>query len=420
LRSAWLGVWSSRLLVWAAGIAAGASLSIRRAPGVDPRGLTRGLGGVGELLAGPAARWDAGWFLLIARDGYGLSQGARTEARLAFYPLYPLLTRTLGLALPLVLSGIVVSVCAFAAALYGIHRLCSLELARLHVAADARERIAGLAVLLIAFSPMAVFFSADYSESVFMALSVAVFWSARNGRWAWVGVAGALASASRAPGLVLVLPAVAIYFYGPREDRAPERSGVSADGQAPRGRGARALAALRPRYRIRRDALWLALMPAGVAAYCAWIALSGANPLLPFKVEHQVWARHLSDPLATLWYGIHTILEEFRHLPAQGRLHVRPAYFLLAGLLAAVGVLKRLPLSYGLYVLAAIALPLSDPSVEEPLESMPRYLLVLFPLAIWFAWWLEEHTRLRRPALILSALAMLFYTANFATWRWAS
>jgi hypothetical protein len=133
-----------------------------------------------------------------------------------------------------------------------------------------------------------------------------------------------------------------------------------------------------------------------------------------------VWSRHLSDPLSTLWYGIHTTFEEFRHLPAHKRLHARSFYFLLAGLLAAVGVLKRLPLSYGLYVLAAIVLPLCDPSSEEPLESMPRYLLVLFPLAIWFAWWLEEHTRLRRPALILSALAMVFYTACFATWRWAS
>jgi len=421
VRSAWLALWSSRLLAWMAGIVAGATLSVRAGVGaVDPWGLTRGLGSVGELLAGPAARWDAGWFLLIARDGYDISQGARTEARLAFYPLYPLLTRALGLLLPLVISGIVVSVCAFAAALYGIHRLTTLELARVRVSADARQRIAGLALLLIAFSPMAVFFSADYSESVFMALSVALFWCARNGRWAWVGVAGALASASRAPGLVLALPALAIYFYGPREDRPPDRSPANSDSGAPDGRLARALAALRPRYRIRREVLWLALLPAGLVAYCAFIALAGGNPLLPFKVEHQVWTRQLTDPLSTLWYGVHTTFEEFRHLLAHGRLHLRSFYFLAAGAVATVGVLRRLPLPYGLYVVAAIVMPLFYPSKEEPLQSMPRYLLVLFPLAIWLAWWLEEHPRLRRPTLVVSALLMLFYAANFSTWRWAS
>jgi mannosyltransferase PIG-V len=429
VRDSWRALWRSRLLVWVAAIAAGVLRSSHAGAGaVDPRGLTRGLGRVGEVLAGPLARWDAGWFLLIARDGYSPQLGARTEARLAFYPLYPLLTRAAGLVVPLVIAGAVVSMCAFAAALYGIHRLTTLELGHRSAGAspERSERVAGLALLLIAFSPMAVFFSADYSESLFMALSVALFWCARNGRWAWVGVAGALASATRAPGLILAVPALAIYLYGPREDRPPERTAVARaarDGLAAGVGLSRALAALRPRYRIRGDVLWLALLPAGVAAYCAWIALAGGDALSPFKVEHQIWGRHLSDPLATVWYGVRTTFDEYRHLPAHGRLHLTTFYFLLAGLLATVGVLRRLPLAYGLYAIVAILLPLSYPGATgagEPLESMPRYILVLFPLGIWLAIWLEEHPRLRRPTLVLSALAMVFYTANFATWRWAS
>ncbi len=428
VRSSWLALWSSRLLVWGTGIAAGTLLSVRAGAGaVDPRGLTRGLGSVGELLAGPAARWDAGWFLLIARNGYRPDLGAQTVARQAFYPLYPLLTRAVGLLLPLVLAGVVVSVCAFAAALYGIHRLATLELARARPSVDGRaERIAGLAVLLIAFSPMAVFFSADYSESVFMALSVAVFWCARNGRWAWVGVAGALAGATRAPGLVLAVPALVIYLYGPREDRPPDRPSTHPREGGRRGLGAgfaRARAALRPRYRIRRDVLWLGLLPVGVVAYCAWIALAGGDALSPFKVEHQVWGRHLADPLATVSYAVRTTFHEYRGLLSHGRLHFTAFYFLLAGTVATVGVLRRLPYAYGLYAIAAILMPLSYPGTGgsgEPLESLPRYLLVLFPLGIWLAAWLEEHPRLRRPVLVLSALLMVFYTANFSTWRWAS
>lgn len=404
-RAAWLALWSSRLIVWAAGIAAGLTLSVKVGVGaIDPQGLTRGLGSVGEVLAGPAARWDAGWFLLIARHGYQPQLGASSHARLAFYPLYPLLTRTVGLVLPLVIAGIVVSVCAFAAALYGIHRLTTFELARTgsHDGERAR-RIAGWTVALIAFSPMAVFFSADYSESLFMALSVAVLWCARHGRWRWVGIAGALASATRAPGLVLALPALVLYFYGPREDRPADREG-----------------GWRPRYRMRPELAWLGLMPLGIVAFCAYVALSGGSALEPFKVEHQVWHRDFTDPMSSLWFGVSHSFQEFRHLPSTHRLHLRSFYFLAAGILATIGVLRRLPLAYGLYAVAAIVMPLCYPATGEPLESVPRYLVVLFPLFMWLALWLERHPRLRYPVLVVSALLMVFYTANFSTWRWAA
>ncbi len=113
---------------------------------------------------------------------------------------------------------------------------------------------ARLAVLVTAFAPMAFFFSAVYSESLYLALSVGLFWSARQGRWALVGVLGALAAATRSTGLVLLLPALMIYLYGPREDRAPDFA-----------RDARRR--LLPRYRLRRDVLWLALLPLGVVVY---------------------------------------------------------------------------------------------------------------------------------------------------------
>jgi hypothetical protein len=423
--AAWLALWSSRLTVWAAGLGAGAVLSEKVGVGaIDPRGLTSGLGKAGELLAGPAARWDAGWFLLIAKHGYQPQLGASTQARLAFYPLYPLLTRTVGLLLPLVIAGIVVSVCAFAAALYGIHRLATLELTRgERLTEPAARRAAGWAVLLIAFSPMAVFFSADYSESLFMALSVALFWCARQGRWRWVGIVGALASATRAPGIALLAPALVIYLYGPREDRPPDRLPPRAAGdhaQVPGSRAAALRASLRPRYSIRADALWLALAPLGVVAFCSYVALAGGNALEPFKVEHQLWQRNLTDPLSPLWFGLSHAFQEVLHLPSTHRLHLRSFYFLAAAMIATVGVLRRLPLAYGVYAVTAILMPLTYPARGEPLESVPRYLVVVFPLFIWLALWLERHPRLRVPVLVVSALLMMFYTANFSTWRWAS
>jgi Mannosyltransferase (PIG-V) len=417
VRDSWRALWSSRLLVWAAGIMAGATLT-RAAAGAapDPRGLTRGLGSVGELLAGPAARWDAAWYLVIARDGPQPGLGAHTFPRVAFFPLYPLAIRVLGLVTPLVIAGVVVSLCAFAAALYGIHRLTVLEFARKPQMIPTRpQNIARLAVLVIAFSPMAVFFSAIYTESLFMALSVAVFWCARQGRWAWVGIAGALACATRSNGLLLALPVLVIYLYGPREDRPPDRTGQAA---ATLHAGATmaslrgALAALRPRYRARPEMLWLALLPAGIIAYGCWLSLTGGDALSPFTVQHQAWSRHFVGPVVGLWDGARAAFNSAPELLS--------ALFLVAAIPATVGVLRRLPLAYGLYVIASVLVVISYPGEKEPLESLPRYLLVLFPLGIWLAAWLEEHPPLRRPVIVLSALAMAALVTRFATWHFIS
>ncbi len=428
VRESWRALWSSRLLVWTAGV--GTVLAFGFGPerkAFNPPGVTRGFGWLGDLLAAPAARWDAAWYLVIARYGYRPDLGAYTAARTAFFPLYPLGLRTITwLGAPPVLAGVLLSVVALALALYGIHRLTTLELARGARAtlADGRAADAArLAVLLTAFAPMAFFFSAVYSESLFLALSVGLFWSARNGRWMWVGVLGALAGATRSTGLVLVVPAAIIYLYGPREDRAPDRAGER------RWR-------LSPRYRLRREALWLCLLPAGAVLYGAYLALAGGDPLAPLSAQG-VWGRHFTGPYAGIWEGVRAAFEGARQLLSFQRAHVYfPAgggspfveaghnllllAFLAAAVSAIVGVLRRLPLAYGAYVIAALALPLSDPARSQPLMSLPRYLVVLFPLGIWLAVWLAERPRLQRPTLALSAALMVVFLAQFATWHWVA
>ena len=94
--------------------------------------------------------------------------------------------------------------------------------------------------------------------------------------------------------------------------------------------------------------------------------------------------------------------------------------FLLAAVPATIGVLRRLPLAYGVYVLVALALPLSDPVSSQPLMSLPRFLVVLFPLGIWLAMWLSEHPRAQRPALVASGALMALFVAQFATWHWVA
>jgi hypothetical protein len=446
VRECWRALWISRAAVWVAGV--GTVLAFGFGPArtaFDPPGVTRGFGWLGDLLVAPAARWDSAWYLVIAHYGYRPELGAFTSSRTAFFPLYPLGLRAIAwLGAPPVAAGVALSLAALAAALYGIHRLTTLELT---ASAGARpDRVAAaarLAVMLTALAPMAFFFSAVYSESLYLALSVGLFLSARRGRWMWVGVLGALAGATRSTGLVLALPALMIYLYGPREDRARDfyedrlrRSGRAAAG-GDRARAVRLIAGrLAPRYALRRDALWLLLMPAGVVAYGAFLGLSGGDPLAPLHAQ-DVWGRHFAGPYVGAWDGLKAAFDGARQLLSFQRRHVyfaaaggsplvdaghnlMLAGFLLAAALAVVGVLRRLPLAYGAYVVAALALPLSDPVRAQPLMSLPRFLVVLFPLGIWLAAWLAERPRAQTPALVASGALMALFVAQFATWHWVA
>jgi hypothetical protein len=431
VREVWRALWSSRLLVWVAGMSAVLAFGsgpVRHA--FNPPGVTRGFGWLGNLLAAPAARWDAAWYLVIAHYGYRPDLSAFTSSRTAFFPLYPLgLSAIAHLGVPPVAAGVLLSIGAFAIALYGIHRLTTLELARggrsqVGLSSVDAGEVARLAVIVTAFAPMAFYFSADYSESLYLALSVGVFLCARQGRWAWVGVLGALAAAERSTGLVLMLPVAMLYLYGPREDRAPDFLA----GTRRRVGGVR--------YRLRRNVLWLGLMPAGLGLYMLYLALDGGSALLPFHAQ-AVWGRHFAGPYLGVWDGVRAAFEGLRQLLSLQRHHVYfPAAggspfidaghnlmlfaFLLLAIGATVGVLRMLPLAYGVYVIAALAMPLSYPVASQPLMSLPRFLVVLFPLSIWLAAWLAEHPRARMPTLLASAALMVLFVGEFATWHWVA
>lgn len=465
VRDVWRALWCSRLLVWIAGSGAVAALGfgpVRHA--FNPPSITRGFGWLGDVLAAPAARWDAVWYLVIARYGYHPDLGAFTASRTAFFPLYPLGVRALSdIGLPPIVAGVALSVLAFMAALYGLHRLTTLEVSRLrgHSAEalffgkglgsdrlaklDGRE-VARLVVLLTAFAPMAFYLSAIYSESLYLALSVGLFLCARRGHWASAAMLGALAAATRSTGVVLLVPLLLLYLYGPREDRDSERSSLSrplkSAGDLPLAmRTGRTLAALlhklRPRYRLRRDVLWLGLVPLGLALYMAHLALAGGDPLAPFHAE-AVWNRHFAGPYGGIWDGAKAAFAGLRQLLSFQRHHVYYALaggspfidgahnlllfaFLLMAILALIGVLRLLPVAYGVYVLAALALPLSFPVAPQPLMSLPRFLLVLFPLNMWLAVTLATRPRaLTRAVLIFSGLAMAFFVGEFSTWHWVA
>ncbi len=150
-----------------------------------------------------------------------------------------------------------------------------------------------------------------------------------------------------------------------------------------------------------------------------------------------MWGRHFAGPYFGVWDGVVAALDGARQLLSAQTAHV---YFpiatgspfitaghnlmLLAFLLGAAALLviavRLLPLAYGSYAIAALALPLSYPVASQPLMSLPRFLVVLFPLGMALAAWLAAHPRMRTPALVISALLMMGFVAQFATWHWVA
>jgi hypothetical protein len=392
------------LLSWVAGVLGW--LALGRAPGTevfDPLGLTQPFGAAGDLLVGPLARWDSAWYLQIATDGYDAT-------RAAFFPLYPLLATVVGLPLgsPL-LGGSIVSLVCFAAGLWAVGRLAAIELG---------PSLARPSMLLVAFFPTAFFFPAVYSESLFLACSAGALLAARTGRWWLAGALGACGAATRSAGVLLVVPLVLLWCYGPRADRPPAvRRGW------------------RPAYAITPRAAACLLPLAGLLAYLLYLAAAIGDAGAPFRVQ-DAWHRELAVPFSAAWDGVVAGWDGARQLLSGSR---SPVYFTQAGgdpfevarrnlvnlpflvfaLVALAGALRRLPIAYGAWAAVSLMLPLSVPVGPQPLMSLPRFVAVLFPLHLWLALWAVER---RRFELVLasSAAAMGCLAAVFTSWRWVA
>jgi hypothetical protein len=391
--AAWHAFWITRLLIWGAGIGAIAIWGVsRRRHDFDVPGLTRPFGNLGDALVGPGARWDSYWFMSIARDGYD-------SVRAAFFPLYPLLISPAKLvgAPGLLLFGLVFSCACFVAALTVLHRLTELELGT----GAARWTIYALALF-----PMSFFFSAVYSESLFLLLSLGAFYAARTDHWAWAGTLGALGAATRSAGILIALALVLIWLFQSE---------------------------VRP-----RDGVWILLVPLGLVAYCWGLHLIGENWHAPFEAQ-QTWFRSFAGPFGGAWdgavaayHGLPELLSAsnkgviydpggFDVARSTARHDVELFGYLVVAVVALIGVVRRLPPAYAAYSLAALALPLSYPVDEQPLMSLPRFVAVLFPLFMWLGWWLDRGSD-RRRLVVLGGFGLLLAisVARFATWHWVA
>ncbi|MEO8584924.1 MAG: hypothetical protein ABI584_02065 [Acidobacteriota bacterium] len=300
--------------------------------------------------------WDSGWYLDVAEFGYsaaGRSDPAILhQANYAFFPLYPLAMRALG---PLVggpfNAGLVVSNLSLVGACLLLRRLVSLD----HDSATADR-----AVRYLILFPTAFVLSGVFSESLFLTLTLAAFLAVRRDRLLLAGAAGYLAALTRPVGVLLVLPLALTYVQGRRTARLP----------------------LSPR------ALWLGLVPLGLGTFAAYnLALTG-NALAFTRIQ-ATWGRTLRSPLAVLAEG----------LRATDVTTLFSAWITVTVLALLIVCARRVGLSYLVLALLFILVPLST-----SLDSMPRFLLAVFPVPILIAGF---GTRRSTDEILTAGLALL-------------
>ena len=373
----------SRLLVLAGGVAG--VLTVRaQAAGQGISGTIASVGPIGNTTAGAVFRhFDASYYLAIASHGYV----AAAPNNLAFFPLYPSLIRALGFLIGSdVIAGLVISTASFALALMLLHRLTELELG---------SRAADATVLLVAFAPLSFFFSAIYTESVFLLLSVGTVLAARRERWALAGILASLAALTRPTGILLVVPLVIMRLGRQR--------------------------------RLDRQLAWALSPVAALGAYLAILAANGFPWLEPFRVQ-AAWQRLTVGPVAGIAAALVTAVKSAVSIVFHGEPVFAPTLdgiftpkaecvLLLLVLVIAVVFLvacfRRLPLAYGAYGAAVLLMCVSSPAVGQPLVSFDRYVLTIFPLWMAAGAWIAQR-RLERVAVAAGSILLVFYTVYYA------
>lgn len=343
------------------------------------------------------AKWDGLWYIHIAQTGYFDWKST------AFFPLYPSLIRgvTFIIGPHWILSAMLISNLAELGGFIGLGLLAAHELGD----AEAASRM----IRIFAAYPLALFLTAPYTESLFVASAALGFFFARYGWWRWAALAALFAAFSRPTGLLLC--PVFVWEFGRQQGwwepllaSLPRLSGwrIQAAGSSVKDALTGLLAALRKSIGERRTVinfiLGIGAGPAALASYMAFLYVRFHHPLVFLHAQTYYWSRRNTP----LWRGIPLIVDQFLNLPnlsfwqARDLVDLAPVVLCLVVL---VFSLRTQPFAFTIYTVGLLYLTLGAP-IFAPypvfLNSAGRFMLGAFPMFLMLARWSRG-----RPALDL-------------------
>jgi Mannosyltransferase (PIG-V) len=332
------------------------------------------------------ARFDTGWYLGIAANGYQWNAGSpRGQQNIVFFPAYPMLVRyaSLLMARQLIWTGVLLSCAAFFAALVYVHRL-----ARQHL---SQEQSVAAITFLCAY-PFALFFSTAYTESLFLlAIAGACYHFGRDELWQ-AGAWGLLAGLTRPNGCLLSVVLALMLLVRIRGD------GWRAWRDVPWSRYA--------------DRLAVASLPGlGMIIYSTFIYFLTGDPL-QWSRQQIGWGRSYRsiDALVTdrITYIEDRGFYEYASTQTVDMLYASAVVFVL---ISVWPIFRR----FGLPLAALVVLNVLPPLATGGLISMGRMTSVLFPTFLWLGAVVRPDHRMAL-AVVFAALQALC-AAMFFTWR---
>lgn len=316
-------------------------------------------------------RWDGGWYLEIARNGYQFS--AAQQSSMGFFPFYPILVKLASFVFrDFALAAVLVSNVCFLAAGLLLQALIKIDY--------KDSRISNAAVMFLMFSPVSFFFSSAYTESTFLMLVLAAFLAARKQKWLLACILGMLVSATRNVGFWIAVPLFLEYL---RHIWAP-------------GFTLRAL--FHPRI------LLFGLVPLGFVFFMLYGYIRFEN-FFAFLQATAVWGRSFTSPLNT-----------FATLPTNPRFHQWLFVLVLTGgvCLWAAGFFFKIRASYLVYA----GLLIGTYVCSNTLEAIPRSLSVVFPLFLVMGLLAARFDWMRETLLAASVAILTICTVLTANGFW--
>jgi hypothetical protein len=376
----------SRLGVLAVGFMAVASIGY--STGVEPPFRVY----PNEILNLPA-RYDTGWYLSIATDGYQWGPGQQGQQTIAFMPGFPMLMRVGGRLIgnhPLLAGQIIVLVACLWGLVY-VYRLAR------DLTPDPER--AAVAVALLSAYPFSMFLGAVYTESIFLLAAAGGFYHAIRRQPFPTAAFALLAGFSRPNGFLLSVP-LGIATLTPlllptwsawRTWTVPKL-----------------VSALRDTW---PTLLAAAMAVVGVVVYSAYIYSLTGRPLAWLEA-HAAWGRTFSgatDFVLGPYYEMARVgvYEFVRSNPVQAMNGLAATF----ALVAVIPVTLRYGLAYGVFILINVLPPL----MAGGWLSIGRVTVGLFPLFFWMADIIP--VRQRTGWLMAFAASQGFAAALFYTWR---
>lgn len=314
-----------------------------------------------NLLLDIWVRFDSQFYVRIAENGY------QHLSDIAFFPLYPLLIRALNIVTgDSIISGVLISHLAFFGALVVLFQL---------VTQWQGQKSAERTVLYLAFFPTTFFYSAIYTESLFLFLSVLVVYFARNQRWAWATIVAILLTGTRLIG-ILLYGIVLFEWWLVNRDKVREEW---------------------------HSLLVIQFIPTGLIAFMLFNWQRFGDPLA-FASAQSLWGKELQNPLAILLNDLQHVLQQAF---TEGDAHLLIVGFNVVAVLVCLCLLpfiwRKLGAAYALYTFLSILIPLGSSTT-----SIGRYTCVIFPLFILLGIWGKSPLVDRAISLIFCAFMVLF------------